>query len=36
MMLLLKSLWPVLFLTGLFVGGVLLVRHIVHRIMGQK
>jgi len=36
MMLLLKSLWPVLLLTGLFVAGVLFVRHIVVRIVGQK
>ena len=33
---LLKSLWPVLLLTGLFVGAVLLAKHIIVRIVGQK
>jgi hypothetical protein len=26
-----SKLWPILFLTGLFVGGVYLVKYIIHR-----
>lgn len=36
MMGLLKSLGPILFLTGLFVGGVYLVKYIIHRIVDHK
>lgn len=33
---LLKSLAPILFLTGLFVLGVYLLKYIIHRIVDQK
>lgn len=36
MSLLLGSLWPILILTGLFVGGVYLVKYIVHRWFDHK
>lgn len=36
MMQLLKALAPILFLTGLFVGGVLLVKYIIHRLVDHK
>ena len=36
MMGLLKALWPTLFLTGLFVVGVHLVKYIIHRIVDHK
>lgn len=36
MTMLLKSILPILFLTGLFVAGVYLVKYIIHRFMEQK
>lgn len=33
---LLKSILPILFLTGLFVGGVYLVKYIIHRLVDHK
>lgn len=36
MMALLSALSPILFLTGLFVGGVYLVKYIIHRIVDHK
>jgi hypothetical protein len=33
---LLSAFWPVLFLAGLFVCGVYLVKHIIDRIVGVK
>lgn len=36
MSILLSSLWPILLLTTLFVGGVYLVKYIVHRWFDHK
>jgi hypothetical protein len=33
---LLKSILPILFLTGLFIGGVYLVKYIIHRLVDHK
>lgn len=36
MSILLKSLWPILLLTVLFVAFVYLVKYVIHRIVDQK
>lgn len=36
MTMLLKSIWPILLLAGLFVGAVYFVKYVIHRLVDHK